>query len=304
MAAVELAAAVGDEAWSFLLEGMGVTERVNLGRFLAESGDSRPGVGCVLRDGRRIPDIVWGEEVPAGTYPIGGDEEALLSFVKRAVVIPYPYRLSRFPVTYAQFQCFLDAPDFDDDRWWVGMPTSVKDWNNTIYSVRELGKQAFPFANHPRERVSWYQATAFCRWLSHQLGYIVELPHEYEWEAAARWPDNRFYPWGNEFAHEKANSWEGSVGSTTAVGLYPTGGNVALELYDLSGNVWEWCRNKYEPPYDDHLGDSVTPRVLRGGSWGSNSHQVRAAYRDNGSPANRLNGCGFRLVVVRHPSSH
>ena len=169
-----------------------------LGLVTLEDGqplDNRRGVGFILRDGARIADIAWGKPVPAGAYTVGGDEAAYSSFDKREVVIDSAYRLARYPVTYAQFQCFVEAPDFSDARWWQGMPEEAEAYGTT-YLLRELSEQRFKFWNHPRERVSWYQAIAFCRWLSDKLGYEVDLPHEYEWEVAARYPDGRFVPLG------------------------------------------------------------------------------------------------------------
>ena len=257
--------------------------RALAGRTLSRLGDTRRGVGVIERDGLKLPDIRWGEEVPAGTY----------SYQQVEIPIPYPFRLARYPITYAQFQCFIDAPDVADKRWWEGMPADTQEW----------GEQAFPYANHPRERVSWYQAAAFCRWLSHKLDEAIQLPHEYEWEVAARYPDSRFYPWGDEFDKEKTNTREGGVGQTTAVGLYPSGKNPALELYDLSGNVWEWCRNKYANPDDDAVDTSGARRVLRGGSWLDVRGVARAASRYRNFPDVRFGNVGFR-VVARRPPSH
>ena len=158
----------------------------------------------------------------------------------------------------------------------------------------------------PRERASWYQAVAYCRWLSDKLGERIELPHENEWEAAARWDgkkaDGRIYPWGDEFDPEKANTDEGGAGQTTAVGIYPAGKNKALNLDDLSGNVWEWCRNKYDNPDDEAIDQSGAWRVLRGGSWFFNLHGARAAYRHDDRPGGRLNFLGARVArrVVPH----
>ncbi len=277
-----------------------------LGRIRLADGtplDNRPGVGFGLRDGVKIPDIAWGEELPAGQVTIGGDKEAYNSFDKRQVTIPYSYRLSCYPITYAQFHCFVEAPDFADPRWWDGMPEEEEVYG-TRYRLRELSQQAFPFWNHPRESVSWYQAVAFCRWLSDKVGYVVDLPHEYEWEAAARWPDNRAYPWGNKFDPTKTNTTEGdNVGQTTAVGIYPQGANPKLNLHDLSGNVWEWCRNKYEEPDDDQIDSSGGRRVVRGGSWGHNQLDARAASRYRYRPTVRSLSLGCR-VVVRRPPSH
>ena len=291
-------------------------ERAEAGRTLARLGDSRPGVGTILRSGQKLPDIVWGGEVPAGMYTIGGDAHAYRGETRKQVPIKQPYRLARYPVTYAQFQCFVDAPDFDDERWWAGMPAEEEAYGES-YQLREMSEQAFLFDNHPRENVSWYQALAFCRWLTAKLHagelpagelagdvrqYKITLPHEYEWEVAARWPNNdvtnRLYPWGPEFDVAKANTWEGGIRQTTAVGIYPAGQNAALGLYDLSGNVWEWCRNKYDDPEHEVVDDSGQRRVLRGGSWNDTAEYARAACRDYYSPAFRGSYFGFRLVVV------
>ena len=280
-----------------------------LGRLTWPDGrllDNRPGVGTILHNGQKLPDIVWGGEVPAGTYTIG-DDRGTSDEKLRQVPIKQPYRLACYPVTYAQFQCFVDAPDFGDERWWAGMPGNAQ----------ELGEQAFPFTNHPREMVSWYQAMAFGRWLTAKLHagelpagelagdvrqYEITLPHEYEWEVAARWPKSdmvgRIYPWGPEFDAAKANTREGGIGQTTAVGMYPAGRNAALGLYDLSGNVWEWCRNKYKNPDDEAVDGSGAWRVLRGGSWFSGADDARAASRYDLTPAHRSSLFGFRLVVV------
>ncbi len=274
-------------------------QRATVGQVLGLLGDPRPGVAFVARDGIRVPDIVWGETVPVGTYIIGGDQAADESR-KKEIQIAQAYQLARYPVTYAQFDCFVQADDFRDERWWEGMPLQEEAYGRR-YQLKELSEQAFPYTNHPRERVSWYQAVAFCRWLSNMLGHEVDLPHEYEWEVAARYPHNKFYPWGNEFDPEKANTSEGGIGSTTAVGVYPSGANSALGLYDLSGNVWEWCRNKYEKPDDVGVDASGEWRVLRGGSWGNSQNFARAASRPNHHPSFRYDDVGFR-VVCRPPS--
>ena len=258
-----------------------------------------------------------GGEVPAGTYTIGDNESEYSEEKPRQVPIRQPYRLARYPVTYAQFQCFVEAPDFGEERWWAGMPVEGEACGQN-YRLQEMSEQFFPFDNHPCENVSWYQAMAFARWLTARLHagvlaagaltgdvrqYEITLPHEYEWEVAARWPNSdvagRLYPWGPEFDAAKANTYEGDrVGQTTAVGMYPAGQNAALGLHDLSGNVLEWCCNKYEDPGDEAADDSGDQRVLRGGSWAGPTGAARAAYHVGNFPAARFVNFGFRLVVV------
>lgn len=291
--------------------GLPPLQRAEIGRTLAQMGDPRSGVGVIGRDGVMLPDIAWSAEIPAGTYTIG-DDKGSSDEKTRPAKVDFPYRLARYPITNAQFQCFLEAEDRDSPDWWQGIP--VEEW--------QFNKPSWTYANHPRENVSWYQAMAFCRWLTQKLHdgllppgpltgdlqqYTITLPHENEWEVAARWPDEavqqRIYPWGPEFDATKANTGEGdSVGGTTAVGLYPSGKNEALELYDLSGNVWEYCRNKYQPPYDEEVDNSGDSRVLGGGSW--------ADYRVNARAASRFSSLfalvyyGFRVVMVVRPPSH
>ncbi len=272
-----------------------------LGRWLE---DTRPGVGIVERDGVKVPDIAWGGWVKAGRYTVGGDKDAHEATQKK-VTVPHDFCLARYPITYAQFQCFVEAADFADDRWWKAMPEIARDWRGNEYPLREIGEQSFPYANHPCETVSWYQAMAFCRWLSDKLGQEITLPHEHEWEVAARWPDGRFHPWGSSFDTDRANTDEGGIWHTTAVGLYPSGKNEALELYDLGGNVWEWCRNKYGEPEADDVDKSGDSRVVRGGSWHDTRDYTRAACRNpSRAPDSRSGYSGFRVVVVRVSPSH
>ncbi|PIE79718.1 MAG: hypothetical protein CSA11_10855 [Chloroflexi bacterium] len=274
-------------------EGLPAKTRAAAGRMLAQLGDTRPGVGTVVKNGVLIPDVQWGGEVPPGTYQIGDAHGGHDDEKVRDVVIQRPYRLARYPITNAQFQCFVEASDRDEPAWWDGLPAAEK----------EFRAPRFPDANHPRDRVSWYQAIAFCRWLSHKLGDEVGLPHENEWEVAARWDgekaDSRMYPWAGDFDANKANTDEGGVGQTTAVGIYPAGKNVALELYDLSGNVWEWCANEDEDLVETAVDEA--PCVVRGGSWDYHRSNARVAFRNSLRPTVRYDSFGFR-VVCRPPS--
>ena len=282
--------------------------RAEAGQWLARLSDNRPGVGIDPQTG--LPNIIWSAEIPAGTYTIGDDKSDYDDEKPRQVIIKRPFRLARYPITNVQYQSFIDAADRDDREWWVDIPADEQ----------KFSEPGFPYANHPRETVSWYQALAFCRWLNDKLrrgllqnkalaggDYELRLPHEYEWEVAARWPnqtvEERIYPWGTEFDAAKANTYEGDrIGQTTSVGIYPAGKNVALELYDLSGNVWEWCLNKYSQPEETAVDNSS--RVLRGGAWYSSQFNARAAYRFGYDPDNRNNYLGFRVVVVRRSPSH
>lgn len=97
---------------------------------------------------RALPDIAWCD-VPAGTFKYGEKNEPR--------EIAYDFKIAKYPVTFIQFQTFLDSGDYDAERWWEGMPEE--------YKRQPMAEQRQPYHNHPRDSVSWYQAVAFSRWL-------------------------------------------------------------------------------------------------------------------------------------------
>ena len=144
-------------------------------------------------------------------------------------------------------------------------------------------------------RRPWYDATAFCRWLTERLGFEVRLPDEQEWQWAAQSARPDFaYPWGPEWREGAANTSESKIKGTTAVGTYPQGDSLQ-GVSDLAGNVWEWCRNEYEKPERTQPGGQEF-RVLRGGSWYNLLELARAAYRYRYLPDFRYYDLGFRVV--------
>ncbi|MCB9436253.1 MAG: SUMF1/EgtB/PvdO family nonheme iron enzyme [Anaerolineales bacterium] len=278
-------------------------ERAEAGRRLSELGDPRHGVG--VKDG--LPEIDWVEIPDDGEWIYQDSKHSPLS----------TYYISRYPITYAQFQTFIDDPaGFTNPDWWQGL--AIPDGHH-----QQSGEQAFKYWNHPRERMSWFDAIAFCRWWSakliakgryptpdwtNPLTWPVRLPTEQEWEKAARGTDGRVYPWGDEYISGYANIDEKNTGvgpyyleQTTAVGLYPQGQS-PYGVMDMYGNVWEWCLNEYgEPDKLDIL--NTNSRVLRGGSWSHYGNlNACAAVRNLASPSSRLSYGGCRVVCVRPPS--
>lgn len=253
--------------------------RAAAARALATAGDPRPGVG-VHPDG--VPDIAW-IAIPAGAFVYGERERIMLD----------AFAIARYPITVAQFDAFIDAPDgFRNRRWWHGLP--LRDY--------VPDRAIRPPANHPVERVSWCAAIAFTRWLSARTGATIRLPTEQQWEKAARGPNGRRYPWGDRFASDCANLNETAhragpyyLERTTAVGLYPAGTS-PFGVDDLIGNVWEWCLNAFHDPDACEL-YSDTERVMRGGAW-SCAPDVCALTRDLDLPEFGYDGVGFRVVRV------
>ena len=174
---------------------------------------------------------------------------------------------------------------------------------------RQMEEQYFKFDNHPRETVNWYQALAFCRWLSWRLGggydlkkideWKVRLPTEFEWEKAARGTD-RIYPYEGDYDPAKANTVDTGIRQTSAVGIFPNGVSPDGAM-DMSGNVWEWCLSDSHKPAHEAQKENLRNehiRVLRGGSWLNGRGLASAACRRNDNPDDRNNNVGFRLCCA------
>jgi formylglycine-generating enzyme required for sulfatase activity len=161
-------------------------------------------------------------------------------------------------------------------------------------------------ANQPVTGISFYEAEAYCRWLSEATGRPFRLPTEAEWEKAARGPDGRIWPWGNTWQEGHCNSKEAGLRRPSPVGSYP-GGVSPYEVLDMAGNAWEWCASRRtatypwrKPKVGERLLDTllwgVNTRVLRGGSYFNDSKLVRGAYRLNFNPRLRHNNRGLRVA--------
>jgi formylglycine-generating enzyme required for sulfatase activity len=222
------------------------------------------------------PDIVW-INIPAG-------EVTLETELREHFTVP-PFRLARYPVTWVQYRAFLDAED--------GY------CKEGLLREEEPGRQLWSFANYPVINVSWYDALAYCRWLSVKLQLPIRLSTEWEWQWATAGSAQREYPWG-EWNKQRANSYDAGIGRTVAVGLYPLGRSLFGEdvgVDDMAGNVWEWCLNEHAVPENCQLSSSEAPRVVRGGSWRHDPDDARASVRDSYYPESRYyNYLGFRVL--------
>lgn len=239
--------------------------------------DRRPGVGL---NAHGLPDIVWCD-VPAGEVVLEGRGG------KHPVAA---FRIAKYPVTHAQFQAFVDAPDgYANPDWW-----------DADAERHPVAQARWTAPNGPRESVDWWEATAFCRWLTTKRasmgdfgpGTVIRLPAEWEWQQSATGgrPDREF-PWAGDWSEKHCNACEGGAGRTSVVGLYPTGDS-PVGACDMAGNIWEWCANRFDS-------DDVW-RVVRGGSWLGGRDAARAASRHWCRPAGRRGNLGFRVCVGSH----
>ena len=233
--------------------------------------DKRFGIGL---DAQGLPEIDW-LEIPAGEFIYQDGERLHLP----------SFKISRYPITNAQFQAFVHAAEgYADPRWWQGLRKPK--------TAQQSGWQE---SNRPVESVDWYQALAFCRWLSAKTGLTISLPTEQQWEKAARGNDGQNYPWGNEYNATFCNA-ENMLGETCAVGIYLLGQS-PYKVMDMAGNVWDWCLNTYNRPKQALIDISDNePRVNHGGSWLNDERFLCSVTRGKVVPDKRGNLLGFRIV--------
>lgn len=287
-------------------------------------------------DERRLDGQVL---IPAGTFQQGdafregydADGEA----PTRLVTLP-AHHLNATTVTNAEFTTFVDATGYRTDAerfgsssvtamalcadphdvlrrtpgapWWLEVRAA--DWRHPQGRHSTITR----LADHPVVHVSWADAQAFCRWAGQRL------PTEAEWEHGARGGfEARRFPWGDDLLPEGewlCNIWQGEFPvsntaedgfeTTAPVRSYPANGH---GLYEVSGNVWEWCADSFSPtayrdgPTEgfvlDHGQAEPATRVLRGGSFmchDSYCHRYRVAARSRATPNTSASNVGFRCA--------
>ncbi len=227
-------------------------------------------------------------KVPEGNFlmgsPITEEEQAKDENPQHLVNIP-DFFLGKYPITQAQWQM-----------------------------VMETNPSHFKGANFPVENVSWHDAQEFCHKLSEFTGKPYRLPTESEWEYACRAGTTTPFYFGEVITADIANfngqvSYSGSPKSryrqqTTEVNTFPPN---AFGLFDMHGNVWEWCQDESHDHYRSAPIDGSAweltstsngnrSRVLRGGAWNSNPGNCRSAFRNGYFPDSRFDRCGFRIA--------
>lgn len=221
-----------------------------------------------------------------------GSQQGARDETPRHLVHLAPYAIDEHPVTNEQFVRFLEVMDGEKDGNNNDM-IRLKDSRIKRCSGKFIVEAGYN--KHPVVGVSWYGATAYARWLGKRL------PTEAEWEiAACGGLENPLYPTGGEIAKTQANFFSSD---TTPVSSYPPNG---YGLYDMVGNVYEWCEDWYDYHYyeisvqepDNPKGPSQgVYRVLRGGAWKSLKEDMRCSYRHRNNPGTMNTTYGFRCAA-------
>ena len=234
----------------------------------------------------REKKITWGKDgakmvlIPAGSFMMGSDAGKSDEKPEHRVELDGFY-MDAYEVTVGQFKKFVNQSGYRYQG----------DWDE----VAEYS----PGDNYPMIYVSWNDATAYAEWAGKRL------PTEAEWEYAARGGlVGKRYPWGDEITHDDAN-YAGTGGKDKWSQCSPVGSFEAngYGLYDMAGNVWEWCQDRYGWNYYSSSPAKNPPgpgtgkdRVLRGGGWYSNTGRLRVANRYYYAPIVRITNGGFRCV--------
>ncbi len=235
--------------------------------------------------------VVW---VPSGSFDMGrypGEQSS------------YSWEDPQHSVTVSGF--WMAKYELTKAQWTAVMSTTP--WNGQSYVLND--------PNSPAVYVSWNDAQSFITALNGLTGLTFRLPSEAEWEYACRagtttrfyWGDDPSYTAGNAYCWWRYNAWDVGEGYAHIVGLKTEN---AFGLYDMSGNVWEWCEDDWHSNYTGAPADGSawvdsprgSNRVQRGGSWDLFGHNCRSAYRhDAGGPSGSFFSIGFRLAADNRP---
>ncbi|HEY6119886.1 MAG TPA: SUMF1/EgtB/PvdO family nonheme iron enzyme [Pyrinomonadaceae bacterium] len=263
-----------------------------------------------------LPDYVF---IPSGNFLFGDH----LRVQEPHYIWLGSFYINPFEVTNAEFREFLiDPRGYGDEANWT---EAGRKWKaakashaTALLKPTDADYQRFGQPDQPVVQVNWFEANAFCHWLTKTFGrgkWIFALPTEGEWEKAARGPDSFDYALGMNISDNEAGlyNWRKNPGAAvTVVGVTDTKSKYSTNrygVYHLTGNVAEWTQSIYrsynrQHPYvddDDRNKDETQgERVIRGGSWYTASTAVlRIAYRENFRPEVETPYLGFRGVA--HP---
>ncbi len=226
-------------------------------------------------------------KIPAGNFEMGSPDDEKdgrnEERPRHEVTIAKPFWMGKYPVTQAQWKAVAALPQIN----------------------RNLNPNPSKFEgdNLPVEYVSWYDAEEFCARLATHTQRAYRLPTEAEWEYACRANTTTLYHFGENITPNLANFSDSGINGTTPVGYFAVAN--PFGLYDMHGNVWEWCADHWHENYEGApidgsawlTNNEETYRLLRGGSWYSSSRGCRSAYRyGHDLPDGRSSHLGFRVV--------
>jgi Uncharacterized conserved protein len=190
------------------------------------------------------------------------------------------YWIDKYEVTSSSFATFLNKNKSQAYRFIEITPAVTIEIKNNVYQPRK------GLENYPVNRVSWFGADAYCKWIGKRL------PTEAEWEKAARGNDQRIFPWGNSFPDNTRVTFRRKFSEKNFKVMEPVDGMKKgvspYGVHHMAGNVWEWVSDWFDPSayrdknrIDPQGPDSGISKVLRGGNWYYKAYYMRTTYRFN-----------------------
>ena len=241
--------------------------------------------------------------IPGGIFMMGSKDGGDREKPAHEVTIS-SFELAETEVTNEQYMAFVQATNSHHPEWMeLGNDYNISTGTHELYKI--LG-DALTKDNHPVVGISWRDAQAYCKWLSQETGKNYRLPTEAEWEYAAGGGSLNRSKWAGTNSETSLRSYanfSGTHGKDRFTYTAPVKSFEAnpLGLYDMSGNVWEWCADWYgsnyyaNSPSNNPQGPaSGSGRVYRGGSCYYSASYLRVAYRSYGFPVRRNRNIGFR----------
>ncbi len=279
--------------------------RAALGLALGRAGDPRLGMARADRWVRFEPG-----EFTMGSQAHGKERNR----PEHRVALTHGFWLGRYPVSCQEYREFVEAGGYRQRQWWRDHAWAHLK-KNELEEPALWRNEQWNGPNQPVVGVSWHEAEAYCRWLTAKLaaerpswlpeGCRARLPTEAEWEYAARGGTARPFPWGDDAPDRRRANYDQRLDQTSAVGIYAAGAT-AEGLWDMAGNVREWCADPWdEEAYQGRKGLTRDPvaegdpvvRALRGGSWISSAVWLPAAFRFGSRSWIRFQSVGFRCLL-------
>lgn len=241
--------------------------------------------------------------VPAGRYHVDGWHTKTADL--------QAYWVGRFMVTVEQYRAFMEAGGYTNDDWWTKRGLGWKNYNKLIEPSLWQTQTEQQYRNQPVCGVMWYEAVAYCQWLTEQLrpwlpkGHCVCLASEAEWYVAAAYNadcQHQPYPWGDQpvTPEHAVYDWSAEY-RPLSVGLGLLGQSVCGTM-DSVGNLWEWTatpsHQRLTVIMQQAVADSNDEMLARGGAYSSDSKDILCAAVGRSRPANGLHYLGFRCIIA------
>ena len=292
-----------------------------------------PDSGEVWREPLTDIEFVW---AAGECFEMGQNDSEMEDILKEAGEIKYKrwygdelplhkvcvagFWVGKTEVTRGQFRRFAETTGYETEAEKQGFSLI---WRGEWKAQQEYNWRMANFdldSRHPALHVSWNDAKAMAKWLSEQNGMLFRLPTEAEWEYVCRAGTKTIRFWGDapheactyaniadrkaqiQFMDLSIHNCDDGYSYTSPVGSFHPN---RFGLYDILGNVWEWCEDRYDPNYYDKSPkknpkgtSNGSYRVMRGGFWGSEPIDLRCANRSREAPQGRSDTYGFRLVII------